>query len=458
MKRTLSCLSIYMICSITLFPIGAFSMESKTFEEFIPYSLGMRGIAWNSDGSIAVICSDEGYLYFYYETASTRYSLYGTLGDPLIDTAWKPDSDYAIAVGRNGRIIEYEHNKNSIVELDTNIRYDFTGVSWRPDGKYALLLGERRSLYNNTRAILMFNESSKEEPVLLYQETSQYSRTFRDIAWKPFFDSETDEYKGYAVIVGDGIILRYNRMNFSTIHDAKGISFNAIAWKPDGSYALIGDSLGNLYTYDGKNFTSAISDRLYFNIKSISWKPDGSYALIAGEDGKIMKYFDSGLVLEMDYEKNECFNAIAWKPDGSYALLSTNRGTIVKYTPLALNPILSIEGSNPFKTGEKIVFHAAFSPYSDNIPSKYLFDFGDGFVSGWIDNTTSTHVFKKEGVYTVRLKLKDASGNESEWSDPIQIIVIDDKFLLTTLNIIFLTIIFLLLVLVTKYKRELDKK
>lgn len=69
-----------------------------------------------------------------------------------------------------------------------------------------------------------------------------------------------------------------------------------------------------------------------------------------------------------------------------------------------------------------------------------LWDWGDGTDSGWVGPFASgqmicaTHAWTEEGVYEIRVKLKDEYGTESDWSE-IFTIVIDGK----APNLFFLT-------------------
>ena len=64
---------------------------------------------------------------------------------------------------------------------------------------------------------------------------------------------------------------------------------------------------------------------------------------------------------------------------------------------------------------------------SDGDKLYYLFDWGDGNLSGWIGPYNSgeiaeaSHIWKEEGDYQIRVKAKDDHGVQSEWSDPLPI-------------------------------------
>jgi len=57
----------------------------------------------------------------------------------------------------------------------------------------------------------------------------------------------------------------------------------------------------------------------------------------------------------------------------------------------------------------------------------YLFDWGDGTYSGWVGPFESgkkakiSHIWNEKGTYTIRVKAKDSSGAQSEWSDSVEI-------------------------------------
>jgi len=58
----------------------------------------------------------------------------------------------------------------------------------------------------------------------------------------------------------------------------------------------------------------------------------------------------------------------------------------------------------------------------------YKWDFDDGSTPSWVYNYktnrgSTTHTWKKPGTYSIRVKAKDVYGNESPWSDPLEITI-----------------------------------
>jgi len=59
----------------------------------------------------------------------------------------------------------------------------------------------------------------------------------------------------------------------------------------------------------------------------------------------------------------------------------------------------------------------------------YIWDWGDGNMSDWIgpfssgDNVTKTHTWAQQGTYLVRVKCRDTFNEESNWSEPLSVIM-----------------------------------
>lgn len=83
-------------------------------------------------------------------------------------------------------------------------------------------------------------------------------------------------------------------------------------------------------------------------------------------------------------------------------------------------------GSSSGKAGIQLTFNSlATDPEVDDI--YYLFDWGDGTDSGYLgpyksgETAQATHVWKKDGVFQVKVKAVDMHGFESPWSEPFDV-------------------------------------
>jgi PKD repeat protein len=76
---------------------------------------------------------------------------------------------------------------------------------------------------------------------------------------------------------------------------------------------------------------------------------------------------------------------------------------------------------------EPVSFNGSSSEDEDGAIVMYMFNFGDGTVSGWINSSTVEHTYNKPGNYTAKLKVKDDWGAESDWSNKITVWVKDEE-------------------------------
>ena len=65
------------------------------------------------------------------------------------------------------------------------------------------------------------------------------------------------------------------------------------------------------------------------------------------------------------------------------------------------------------RVGATVSFDANASTTSQNAPLVYVFDFGDGTHPVRSTDSTIQHVFAHEGLYSVRVQVFDAAGDES---------------------------------------------
>jgi probable HAF family extracellular repeat protein len=82
--------------------------------------------------------------------------------------------------------------------------------------------------------------------------------------------------------------------------------------------------------------------------------------------------------------------------------------------------IPTIDGPTSGKAGTNYTYTAnTTDPDGDKV--FYLFDWGDGNDSGWIDTGEATYKWREEGTYDVKVKAKDIYDWESNWSDTLEV-------------------------------------
>lgn len=96
----------------------------------------------------------------------------------------------------------------------------------------------------------------------------------------------------------------------------------------------------------------------------------------------------------------------------------------IKNNSLLPNKPIIISGKTSGRVGREYEYQSIGTD-NDGDFLFYYFDWGDGTDSGWIDYFESgeicstSHVWKDEGNYEIRVKTRDVYRLESEWSDPL---------------------------------------
>src|SRR5438309_468628 len=165
----------------------------------------------------------------------------------------------------------------------------------------------------------------------LTQVPSPVTTPLRSVAWKP--DGS------YALISGDfAVLMRYNGTGLTIVSTpvASGYNFWTVSWKPDGSYALIGGSAGTLLKYDGVKAT--VIPNSFTTIYSISWNPSGSTALLVGKGGLAMT-FDGTTIHPLTTGVTVDLLTSAWNPNGAYALIGGLSGTLLQFNGTQISPV-----------------------------------------------------------------------------------------------------------------------
>jgi len=151
---------------------------------------------------------------------------------------------------------------------------------------------------------------------------------------------------------------------------------------------------------------------------TISWSSneveDGEYNIVklCNSSGSQLK--------NMLSENNYSFNCPAMVPQIFYIICQTN------------NTAPDRPEKPSGQTQGNINVEYTYSSRSIDIDGNqiyYWFDWGDGKNSGWIGPQTSgtivsaKHVWTEKGAYQIKVKAKDTSDAESDWSDPLSIMI-----------------------------------
>lgn len=123
------------------------------------------------------------------------------------------------------------------------------------------------------------------------------------------------------------------------------------------------------------------------------------------------------------------FNIIEWDENNNQYSFNLEITEIPNRAP---NKPVKPYGQTNGKAGELYEYCTVTTdPDDDDI--FYKFDWGDGFDSGWVgpydsgDTGCASYMWTYAGTYQVKAKAKDIWGNESEWSDPLEIVITKNR-------------------------------
>ena len=275
-------------------------------------------------------------------------------GRPLRWAAWHPDGSWCLLVGNGGTALRYEPGESKLRPIDTGTKRNLRGAAFSPDGNRALLVGNRG-------AVLLY-DGRVVEPL-----PSPSNENLRRVAWHP--DGE------FALIVGNGgTALRYQAPSTLRLRSGQASlragdalaplpgdrahTLRAIAWRPDGAYALIGAYATRfagyprphpLYKCDGRYVQALLATDDDDDFVAIDWHPDGRQALIAGyaydertdtASSKLLTYDGAGFGSQA-VETTGALLGAAWHPSGEYALLCGEGGALLRYTSDGIEQLAS---------------------------------------------------------------------------------------------------------------------
>ncbi len=149
------------------------------------------------------------------------------------------------------------------------------------------------------------------------------NRTFYGIQWRPGGD--------YGLAVGSGGSL-YKVMGdqITRIETATSESLYDVAWKSDGSEAIIVGNHSAVFTWDA--VAEDLTQReLTFDQRFLgaTWDPTDTYAMIVGNSGFVGRWNGTG-VTPIPTGFTDFLYRIVWRPGGDYAIAVGDLGLLVK--------------------------------------------------------------------------------------------------------------------------------
>jgi hypothetical protein len=186
------------------------------------------------------------------------------------------------------------------------------GMAWSASADHAILVGQ-------AGAALRYAPFSAPKFSML---TSGVSDDLNAIAYKP--DGS------YAVVVGDaGTVLKWDGSTFTSLGHVTNSNLNDVAWNPAGSSAMIAGDDGAILNYDGTSLIGIYCPSTY-DFRGVSWVQGSSSAILVGEKG-VAYWGNRTGCLQINSSFSKDLSDIAYRPDGAYAIAVGADGTVLKF-------------------------------------------------------------------------------------------------------------------------------
>ena len=255
-----------------------------------PATKPLRWAAWRPDGAYALLAGNRG------QVLRFDGERFGTLATEsahnLRGVGWSPDGERALLVGNRAAVLLYGGDA-SFSELPRVTDENLRRVAWSPDGSCALIAG-------NAGVVLRFDAASRTLQAL----PGDRAHTMRSIAWRPdgayaLIGGYASNHAGYPrphmLYRCDG---RYTQGVLATDDEDDAI---AIDWRPGStparasvlvaSYGDDGSVRNKIVEYAGAGVQFGDIDG-HPALLGLAWRPDGSYALICGQAGTLVRGYD----------------------------------------------------------------------------------------------------------------------------------------------------------------------
>jgi hypothetical protein len=195
----------------------------------------------------------------------------------------------------------------------------------------------------------------------------------------------------------------------------KGIGRKIVYFKARDKAGNVGDTVGGIYYDPVTCVTISPKSASLLGGETVQFSATGVDANGDVVDGLAFTWNVSGEIGTID--GNGLFMA---RKNGGPGTVSVQYGqkratTVVFVNRLPLAGILSVS-TRKVNVGENVTMTAIGTIEPDKDTVSFWFDYGDGNDSGWLEDINTIHAYLNPGTYQLRFKVKDAKGEESNWS------------------------------------------
>ncbi|MCK4522259.1 MAG: hypothetical protein KAU20_06800 [Nanoarchaeota archaeon] len=252
-------------------------------------------LAFKPNTAEALIAADDGQIFKYNLSSNQMTTLNSPVNIPFLAVEYNWNGSEALIVGKAGTVLKFNSSDSSFTTLNTSVTSSLTSVSYRNATNEALIGGTNNTLLiknstcdgiTNPLCKLTLNGNAYEKTTVAFNPSGTIA-IIGQLCYQFIYNSTTGSIEGGLRWHSDGCA-----------------KTRGIAWKPDGTEALLVGRINNetcedagylsqivVYNASANNFTGAKSCIEKGEIlEDISYSSDGSEALIVGQNGILLKY------------------------------------------------------------------------------------------------------------------------------------------------------------------------
>lgn len=222
---------------------------------------------------------------------------------------------------------------------------------------------------------------------------------------------------GTSLFSGNGLTVSMN----GTVGYSDGFNFTilrsgeplyGVAWRPDGSYAIIYGARGKLFRFEA-GILNTILTPSHSDLITAAWAPDGTYALVGGKGGTLLRYGDHASAAgQVDTGVPMNIMNVRWEVGRDYAFITGEDGTVSRYPPPDEPPVVSIlaPADGTHILGKAVVKGTARDSGRSIVGVEVSLDGGEWVAAGYIPDVrlwTITFDSLTDGVHVLQARAFD---------------------------------------------------